>query len=193
MNPFIDYLHSLVNLSDETQQAINKITLHRRLPSGTILLFNGEVCNEFHFLASGLARVFYLKDGKDVTAWFAAEGGIASAIDSLFSGKPSMYNIELLEDSDIYSLQYRRLEPVFDEYPTVERLGRLIVTNNYLLLDERVKFFAFCTSEERYERLLQQLPDVFNRIKLGHIASYLGITQEHLSRIRSLYKKKKRS
>lgn len=72
-----------------------------------------------------------------------------------------MYNIELLEDSDVFSLQYHKLESVLREHPIVERLGRLLVTHNYLLLDERMKLFAFCTAEERYERLLQQLPDVF--------------------------------
>lgn len=190
MNSFIHYLNTFVDLPVEAQQAINAITVHQRLPRGTLLLANGDVCREFHFLVSGLARVFYYKNGKDVTAWFAAEKAIASAIDSLFSGKPSMYNIELLEDSELYSLQYHKLESVLKRHQIVERLGRLLVTHNYLLLDERMKLFAFCSAEERYERLLQQLPDVFKRTKLGHIASYLGITQEHLSRIRSMYKKK---
>jgi CRP-like cAMP-binding protein len=189
MNPFISYLNTFVTLPIEAQQAIESITIHRELPRGSLLLANGDVCKEFHFLASGLVRVFYYKSGKDVTAWFAAEKAIASAIDSLFSGNPSMYNIELLEDSDIYSLQYHKLESVLRQHPVVERLGRLLVTHNYLLLDERMKLFAFCTAEERYERLLQQLPDVFQRVKLGHVASYLGISQEHLSRIRSAYKK----
>jgi CRP-like cAMP-binding protein len=191
MNPFISYLNTFVELPADAQRAIDGITIHRRLPRGTMLLAHGDVCKEFHFLASGLVRVFYYKSDKDVTAWFAAEKAIASAIDSLFSGRPSMYNIELLEDSEIYSLQYNKLESVLKEHQIVERLGRLLVTHNYLLLDERMKLFAFCTAEERYERLLQQLPDVFQRIKLGHIASYLGISQEHLSRIRSMYRKNK--
>ncbi|WP_159471011.1 Crp/Fnr family transcriptional regulator [Dyadobacter sp. 3J3] len=108
-----------------------------------------------------------------------------SAIDSLFTGKPSQYNIEILEDSVVWSLQYHKIEPVFKKCPGVERLGRLLITNNYLLLDERMKLFAFCTAEERYERLLMQIPDILKKVKLGQIASYLGISQEHLSRIRA--------
>lgn len=189
MNPFILYVNSLVNLSEDAQVAIDTLTVHKKLPAGYTLLNNGDICKEFHFLASGLARVFYYKEDKEVTAWFAAERGIASAIDSLFSGKPSIYKIELLEDSDIYSFQYYRLESLVRQFPIVERLGRLMITNNYLLLDERMKLFAFCTADERYERLLQQLPDIFQRVNLKHIASYLGITQEHLSRIRSNYRK----
>ena len=189
MNPFIEFLNKITPLSPEIVTAINNITIQKSLSRGDLLLRNGEVCREFHFISKGLARVYYLKNGREVTAWFAAEGGIVSAIDSLFSGQTSFYHIELLEDSEIYSLQYHQLEPIFDRYPIVERLGRLLITQNYLLLDERVKLFAFCTADERYEKLLAQLPNIFKRAKLGFIASYLGITQEHLSRIRAGYRK----
>lgn len=189
MNAFITYLNGMVNLPAEAEKAINEITVYKQPLRNTKLLRNGEVCHEFHFLARGLARVYYYKDGKDVTAWFASEGAIVSAIDSLFTGLPSMYNIELLEDAEIYSLQYDKLENVFRDFPVVERLGRLIVTHNYLLLDERTKLFAFCTAEERYERLIEQIPDILQRVKLGHVASYLGISQEHLSRIRAGFRR----
>ncbi len=184
MNYFINYLNQLTPLPSESAEAINQITIHKRIPKHTLLLQNGNVCREFHFLESGLARVFYYKDGKEVTAWFASANQIVSAIDSLFTGNPSEYNIEILEDSVVWSLQYHKIEPVFEKYPGVERLGRLLITNNYLLLDERMKLFAFCTAEERYERLLLQIPDILQKVKLGQIASYLGISQEHLSRIR---------
>ncbi|MCE6992015.1 Crp/Fnr family transcriptional regulator [Dyadobacter sp. CY323] len=98
MDAFTTHLCSIVDLPVPAQEAIRAITVHRHLTQGTRLLTNGETCKEFHFLASGLVRVFYYKDGKDVTAWFATQGGIASAIDSLFSGQSSIYNIELLED-----------------------------------------------------------------------------------------------
>lgn len=99
-----------------------------------------------------------------------------------------MYNIEIIENSSVFSLQYHLLEPIFETHPIVERLGRLIITHNYLLLDERMKMYSFCSAEERYELLTQQLPNVMNRVKLGHIASYIGISQEHLSRIRASHK-----
>lgn len=185
MNPFIEHLSKLVQLSEKTQSAIKDITRVRKVAKGTLLLSNGQICTEFHFIASGLARVFYYKDGKDITAWFASENDIASAIDSLFTGTPSIYNIEIIEDSHVFSLQYDMIEPVFEAHPIVERLGRLMITHNYLLLDERMKMFAFCSAEERYELLIKQLPNIMNRVKLRHIASYLGITQEHLSRIRT--------
>ena len=189
MNAFIKYLNQIVPLKPPAMDAINGITFFRSLARNTFLLHNGEICKEFHFMETGLARVFYYKDGKEVTAWFSSENQIISAIDSLFTGLPSMYNIEILEDSKIWSLQYQKLDPVFEQYPEVERLGRLLVTHNYLLLDERMKLFAFCTAEERYERLISQIPDILQRVRLGQIASYLGISQEHLSRIRAGFRR----
>jgi len=188
MNAFINYLSKLVQLPEKAQSAINDITYSKIVPKGTLLLTNGQICTEFHFIASGLARVFYYKDGKDITAWFASENEIASAIDSLFTNRPSIYNIEIIEDSSVFSLQYDLIEPIFEAHPIVERLGRLMITHNYLLLDERMKMYSFCSAEERYALLNQQLPNVMKRVKLGHIASYIGISQEHLSRIRASYK-----
>ncbi|WP_367914927.1 Crp/Fnr family transcriptional regulator [Leadbetterella sp. DM7] len=185
MNYFIHHLRLLAPFDAETAEAINGILSVHQLKKGTFLLQNGDICRYFYLLEKGLARVFYHKDGREVTAWFTAENGIVSAIDSLFTGQPSQYNIEILEDATVWALQYDKLEPVFEQYPVVERLGRLLVTHNYLLLDERMKLFAFCTAEERYSRLLEQMPDIFKRVNLGYIASYLGITPEHLSRIRS--------
>jgi CRP-like cAMP-binding protein len=189
MNAFLHYLNSFSPLPDDVQQAIETITIKREMKGGELLFEQGAVCREFHYLESGIARVFYYKDGKEVTAWFASEGQIASAIDSLFSGNPSFYNIQVTEDSVLWSLQFDKIEPIFEQFPIVERLGRLMITQNYLLLDERMKLFAFCSAEERYEKLILQIPDIAQRMKLGYIASYLGISQEHLSRIRGSYKK----
>lgn len=185
MNYFTRYLQLLAPFDSETAEAINRILTVHELRKGHLLLKNGEICKYCYLIEKGIARVYYLKDGREVTAWFSAENGIVSAIDSLFTGVPSEYNIEILEDATVWALQYDQLEPIFEQYPVVERLARLLVTHNYLLLDERMKLFAFCTAEERYSRLLEQMPDIFKRVNLRYIASYLGITQEHLSRIRN--------
>src|SRR5215217_7484695 len=100
MSAFCDFLHAITPLPPEAREAIDAVTLHRELVKNTSLLSNGDICREFHFIAKGMARVYYYKDGKDITAWFATENGIVSAIDSLFTGNPSIYNIELLEDSE---------------------------------------------------------------------------------------------
>ncbi|KQS31032.1 Crp/Fnr family transcriptional regulator [Dyadobacter sp. Leaf189] len=192
MNPFINLINENIDLPEALQARIADVTQHIRFKKNVRLISSGAVCNELYFLKKGLARVFYYKDGKDVTAWFVAENQIVSAVDSLLSGTPTAYNIELLENSEIYSLPLRKIESMYNEYPVVHRLSLTLISKSYLFLDERVKTFASCGAEERYQIMLVQLPDIFNRVKLGHIASYIGITQEHLSRLRSNYKQQKK-
>ncbi len=187
-NSFIQFLNHFAPINEDCENAIQNITVKRQLNKNEKLLVQGEVCREFHFIEKGLARVYYYKDGKEITAWFADQNQLVSAIDSLFTGNASIYNIEVIEDSVVWSLQFHHIEPVFEAFPIVERLGRLLVTQNYLLLDERMKSYVFSSAEERYEKLIEQIPDILNRAKLGIIASYIGVSQEHLSRMRASFR-----
>lgn len=185
MKDFITYINSIVDLDKQAVHDLQSILVERRLPKKALLISAGAVCTEFHFIIRGAARVFYYKDQKEATAWFGFERDIVSAIDSLFSGQPTIYNIELLEDSVLCSLQFHLIEPVFAAHPKIERLGRLLITENYLKLDERMRMIVFHDARERYQLLLQQFPNILNRVPLKYIASYLNITQEALSRIRA--------
>ncbi len=185
MDDFINYLNTIVKLDYRAECAIRKITIERRLPRRALIQAAGAVCHEFHFMVQGAARVFYYKNDNEVTAWFGFETDLVSAIDSLFTQQPTVYNVELLEESVICSIQYQLMEPVFAEFPSVERLGRLLITGNYLKLDERMKMMMFHSAEERYELVQRQFPGILNRVSLKHIASYLNITQAALSRIRA--------
>lgn len=187
MNPFINYLKQLGSFDDRTQTLIQTAMKKQVCKKKTILQQAGTVCKQFHFIEKGIARVYYLKDGKDVTAWFGFENMIVSCVDSLFSGEPTWYYIQLLEDSILHTIQYDVIERSFLAYPQLERLGRLLVTENYILLDRRMKLMIFQSAEERYKSLLAQNPEVLHRISLSYIASYLNVTQETLSRIRSKY------
>ena len=183
-----DFLRTLAALTPLSPPALDRIAAMappRLVPRRTLLHRGGEVCSHFHFLESGLARVFYYRDGVEVTAWFSFPGHIVSAIDSFFTGQPSQYWIETLEDSTLCSVRNADIDRLYRDFPETERLGRLLITENYLRLDERMKLFAFHTAEERYHLLLGQFHDILQRVPLGMIASYLGITPETLSRIRS--------
>lgn len=187
MNLFLNYLQGLTVLDERTNRLVETAIKRRKLKKRTTLQNAGSVCRQFHFIEKGMARVYYYKDEKDVTAWLAFEGMIVSCIDSLFTGELTSYYIELLEDSVIHTVQYDIIERSFLDYPLLERLGRLLITQNYLLLDQRMKLIVFHSAEERYQLLLQQEPKAFQRIPLNYIASYLNVTQETLSRIRAKF------
>jgi CRP-like cAMP-binding protein len=127
---------------------------------------------------------YYNEDGKDITDSFGLENSFITAFDSFFQRRPSRYFIELLEDSTVYLMTYSDLERSFEKFPEIERVGRLILIEILEQTLEKNAALQFHNAQERYEFITEKYPDLLQRASLGHIASYLGITQETLSRIR---------
>ncbi|MEK6481936.1 Crp/Fnr family transcriptional regulator [Catalinimonas sp. 4WD22] len=154
-------------------------------PKGFMLHRQQTVCKHIYFVTKGVIRSFYLKDGKDITAHFAIDMGVISAADSFIFNRPSRYNLEVLEDTTVYTMTRNELENYLEQHPHYEHTARLFVEELYMDLVDRVEMLMFYSAQERYEALVLQSPDIVQRVSLGHIASYLGITQETLSRVRA--------
>ncbi|NQZ75195.1 MAG: Crp/Fnr family transcriptional regulator [Ekhidna sp.] len=146
-----------------------------------------ETGNKIFLVKEGVLRSYYLADGKDITAHFAMEFGLIGAVDSIIKGKKSRYFIEALENSKVYCLNNSELETYLDNHPKLERIARQISQALYMDLVERLEGLSFLTAKEKYKHLLNRYPNIDQRVNLGHIASYLGISQETLSRVRSNY------
>lgn len=144
------------------------------------------VCNDLFIIQTGLARAFYHKDGQDITAHFAFEKTTITAIDSFIQRKRSRYTIELLEDATLATVSHKSLYGLLDEKPEYEKFVRIYLEQIYIDLAERVEDLLFNTAKERYVKLIEKYPDILQRVHLKHIASYVGITQETLSRIRAM-------
>ena len=106
-------------------------------------------------------------------------------MDSFFQQTPSLYYLEVLEDSILYSISKKEIDKLFDKYPKMEKLGRLVSTEMLTRVVNKLNAIQFQTARERYDYMLAEFPDIAYQVSLGHIASYLGMTQETLSRIRS--------
>lgn len=172
-------------LSLECQEELpNKATI-LSLEKGSILVREGQYSDKTFYIIKGCARAYYLKDGKDISDWFAFENEFISAIVSFFTEKPSPHYIELLEDSILIELSRDDIEGLADKYHDFERLLRVIVTQTMLSHQERIASMQFYNAEQKYENLLVIRPDITQRVPLTDIASYLGITLETLSRIRN--------
>lgn len=172
-------------LSSATKNDIKKCAKIRKVGKGEILVREGEYSYELYYIAKGGARAYYLKDGKTITDWFAFENDFISSIVSFFLGVPSQHYIEVLEDTTFMVLQLRDIEELCNEYHDFERLARMSTTKTMLQLQQRIVSLQFKSSKERYNSLLERYPQIELRAPLGDIASYLGITQETLSRIRN--------
>jgi len=152
---------------------------------GEIIHRQNEICNTIFIVKKGAMRSFYHIDGRDITAHFALDYNIIGAIDSIVKGTKSNYNIEVLEDSHIMQLDSIEMEHFLEKNPKFERIARQISQLLYFDLVERLEGMTFLSAKDRYNHLLKRYPTITQRVNLGHIASYLGITQETLSRIRA--------
>lgn len=156
-----------------------------RLPKHHVLHKAGMVCNHFFILKEGIGRVFYYKDGKDITSWFSFQDEVFTAIDSFFQQKKSKYNIELLEDSLVWSVSRSDMESLLQKHTAFEHIMRLFFQEAYVELAERIDALQFHSATERYKILLEKKPAILQSVPLGHVASFLGMTQETLSRVRA--------
>ena len=157
----------------------------RQLGRQEILVKEGEYSRDLYFLISGSARAYYLKDGRDITDWFAFEGEFITALPSYFQGIPSPHFVESIEPCRLLSLPGQVVGEFCNRNHAMERLAHIAVTRTMLQLQQRVVSLQFETAQQKYENLLAFRPDITRRVPLSHIASHLGITLETLSRIRS--------
>jgi CRP-like cAMP-binding protein len=148
----------------------------------------GHTCKTIYFINKGAARIYYYKDGNDITECFVFENNILARVESLFTGRPSQKAIEIIEDAELIAINATTLFKLYDSFPDIERLFRKIFEAAYVDTVNRVESIQFHTAEERYLALLNEMPEVLQRVPLKHIASYLGITQVSLSRIRATLK-----
>ncbi len=176
---------NITPLSDETLSEVREYARIIHVSKGDVLVREGEFSDQLYFVVQGGARAFYLKDGKTITDWFAFENDFISSIISFFLEVPSQHYVEVLEDTTLMVLQLRDLETLCDKYHDFERFARLSVTKTMIELQQRIVSLQFKSSKERYNSLLENYPKIELRAPLGDIASYLGITQETLSRIRN--------
>jgi CRP-like cAMP-binding protein len=185
MTAFFDYIKDKIQLSQKSRDAFLSVMRNEDYPKGHILVKPGSVCTSIFFVEKGLTRTFYYKDGKDVTDWFSPENTFAVSIVSFITQQPDRRGIELLEDSNLWALDYNDLEMLCNQHHEIERFTRLLAANGILMTQERFDDLHFATAAERYKKLIDRQPTILQRAHLGMIASYLGITQETLSRIRS--------
>jgi CRP-like cAMP-binding protein len=155
------------------------------LSKNEYLITEGKTCRHLYFLQQGALRGYYTLEGKEITHWFAFENDFVTSFHSFITQQPSVENIQLLEGSILWRISKEILDGLLSEYHEIEKLVRVVYENYYIGLEERFINSHFKTASERYQDLLTQSPHIIERAPLGYIASYLGISQETLSRTRT--------
>jgi CRP-like cAMP-binding protein len=185
MTLLFQYFKQFSPLSKEAENAIAEICSVINIKKNKDLQPIGYTCKTIYFINKGMARIYYLKDGIDITESFSFENNIIARVESLFTGRPSRKAIQILEDAEIVAINAIQLFKLYNDLPEIERLFRKIFETAYIETVNRIEGIQFHPAEERYNALLHESPDVLKRVPLKHVASYLGITQVSLSRIRA--------
>ena len=186
MESLFNFFRKFNPLSKEAEKAVAEISKVVEVKKNTDLQPIGHTCKTIYFINKGVARIYYFKDDIDITESFAFENNIIARVESLFTGKPSRKAIQTLEDSEVIAINSTQLFKLYDKFPEIERLFRLIFEAAYVGTIDRIEGIQFHTAEERYKALIKEAPDVLKRVPLKFVASYLGITQVSLSRIRGI-------
>lgn len=172
-------------MSSESQLMLESILVRKELIKGERLINEGEISRHFVLVAKGMIRQFYFKNGKDVTEHFSYEGCIMMCIESLFRQTPSRLIAEAIEPSIVYLLPIDKLHNLMDASKDINVFYQRILEYSLITSQEKADSWRFETAKERYKRLLKTYPEVIKRAPLSHIASYLLMTPETLSRVRS--------
>jgi CRP-like cAMP-binding protein len=185
MTALFECINQYHPISEAAKTDLSAVLKKITFPKNKLLSKEGGVCNDLYFLEQGCLRKFYNLDGKEITYWFGFENNFVTSFYSFISRKPGIENIQLQEDSTLWAINHEALHQLFDKHQDIERMVRVIYEQYYIRLEERIMAMQFKTAKERYENLIFNTPHILKRISLGHIASYLGISQETLSRIRA--------
>lgn len=186
MLPYLDRIICLVhklekNAGDDYFDAFKR----KVLPKGTYLLQEGTVCRYIWFLETGIARVFDRKDGVEITRYFFFPGELIDAYCSSALQVPSEVSIEIVRDSVVYAISRNKLRKLAAVYPVIFEIEKLVVECHTIWLEKRVYDIQHFNAMEHYRHLLFHQAPVIRCVPVTYVASYLGVSLETLSRIRS--------
>lgn len=179
------HFEQYIRLSDALKSALIQKTTFTSFRKGELVHSEHRVCTESLFIVKGLLRTYFLKDGREISEYFTAENEWCNSPKSFITRKVDIYNIDAIEDSTCFSIRVNDLGYLFDHFPEMERYARLSMGTVFGHLLERITSLRFTSAREKHDHFLEVYQDIHHRIPLGMVASYLGIAQETLSRIRA--------
>lgn len=191
MIQILDTISKIVALtSDEEQLFLSKLET-KQYKAKSIILHAGEVCKYSYFVNSGLLRSFNINDNiVEHVLSFACEGWWIGDMYSLLSQKPGNLFIEVLEDSEVVLLSKANQEILYQEIPKTERFFRILTENSLVANQERLMDNLSLSAEERFEKFCKKYPTLIQKVPQKQIASFIGVTPEFFSKMKSRILKK---
>lgn len=172
-------------LPGSSKQELKQSIIEVNFPKGHLLLRAGKVERSIYFIKKGIARLYTNSTDDEITFLFCKEGDTIISMKSYVLNQKGYENVELLEDAELYELKMNELHKLLNKDIHITNWARKFAEQELIKTEERFISRQFRTAKERYQEILRDNPNLIQRVQLGHIASYLGITQVTLSRIRS--------
>ncbi|NOT76786.1 MAG: Crp/Fnr family transcriptional regulator [Cyclobacteriaceae bacterium] len=184
--PILKYIRKYVDLSSQEEILLQSKLIHRKYLKNQFIVQQGDICKVESFVISGCVRTFYAdNNGIEHVVMFAIENWWTGDLGSYISQTPANYNVQCLENTEVIQFSYDNLEFLYKEIPRLERFFRIIIQKAFVASEGRiVRNFSF-TAKEKYLQFRKMYPEIEQRVPQYMIASYLGITKEFLSKIRS--------
>ena len=172
-------------MTHDELDVLESILVPMKFAKGQMILSEGDVCKHVYYIERGLIRQFYFKNGKQITEHLGEDRSVFMCIESLFREEPTKLQVEALEPTWVYALPKQKLEQVALHNVNIQILYRKILEESLITSQVHADLVRFETAQARYKRMCKLSPQVILRAPLVYIASYLQMTPETLSRVRS--------
>ena len=185
MSQLTETINDIVPLTNEERDMIENAYKTIVVSKGELWVEQGKRCEQVGFLESGKLWFYYIDDdGIDVTCYFSTAGEFLSSFTSFLTNSPAKENVEAIEDSVMRVINSQELETLSEKVPKMNVFRRINAENLFITMEKRVFMLQSQTAFERYEKMLKESPEIVHSVPLHYTASFLGITPQHLSRIR---------
>ncbi|WP_147678826.1 Crp/Fnr family transcriptional regulator [Algibacter pacificus] len=186
IQPLFDYIKPLMDLTAEEEALLASKVTYRKYLKGQYVVQQGDICKYECFVISGCTKTFYLDtEGQEHVIMFAIENWWTADMGSFISQTPADYNVQCLENTELILFSYENLELLYKKIPKLERLFRQIVERAFVASQKRIVRNFSLSAKDRYLYFKNQYPQIEERIPQYLVASFLGITKEFLSKIKS--------
>jgi CRP/FNR family transcriptional regulator, anaerobic regulatory protein len=185
MEALLTLLNSIHPLSEGLVSHLAQTLKTKTISKKQYLLRAGHTSRQICFIEKGLLRCFYEHGETEVSSWFMKEGDVIVSVESFFKQKPSYESIQALEETIVHYVSYDELQFIYKNFLEFNFVARVLAEHYYTLSEQRLYSMRMQRSHERYEHLFQQFPELILRVPSKYIASYLGVSEETLSRIKS--------
>ncbi len=182
---FETYIKEQAKLSEEDLKLIRSMAVERKVRRKQFLLHEGQVCRYKIFVSKGLLRTYRTReDGSEHVIVFSPENWWTTDPESYDNFTPALYNIDALEDSEVILWTKNDFVDLFARIPGLKAYSEKLISQNFISSRQRIFSAISSTAEEKYDEFIETYPDIFARVPLHMVASYLGVSRKTLSRIR---------